>query len=106
MTTSRLIGSPSGRASASSRRASARPKLSNACATLWAGIQHHAFPLDRLSQCVVDVLQTHEVDVEQRWRLVDDVPNRRPFVGRGIGTRDAEVDVRALVVVAAGSGAE
>jgi hypothetical protein len=67
---------------------------------LLAGIQHHAFSLDRLSECVVDVLQTHEVDVQQRWRLVDDAPKRRPLFGRGAGTRDPEVDVRSLVVVA------
>jgi hypothetical protein len=106
MTESRLRRSPVSSASVASSAASARSKFTVALASLVSLMEHDPLARDRRAQRRFGHIQPHEVDGEQRRRVLHQLDHPRPVLGRRFRRLDGEVDVRPRLMTPSGSRAE
>jgi hypothetical protein len=106
MTESRLRRSPVSSASVASSAASARSKFTVALASLVSLMEHDPLARDRRAQRRFGRVQPHEVNGEQRRRVLRQLDHPRPILGRRSRGLDGEVYVRPRPMVASGSRAE
>jgi hypothetical protein len=69
-------------------------------------MKHDPLALDRLPQRRVHLIQAHEVDPDQRRRILDQLGQPRAIGNARPGRIDRKIDVRARPVIAPGPRSE